>query len=98
MMGRQNNDQGHLFYEFCLDEAVPADHLVRKIDGILDLSWANVELAPHYPAFGPPSIDSVLMIRMLIIGHVFTLRSEWLLCRKMLVKFANRWFCLRALP
>jgi hypothetical protein len=37
MMGRENNnDQGHLFYEFRLDEAVPDDHLVRKIDGVLD--------------------------------------------------------------
>ncbi len=35
MMGRQNNNQGHLFYEFRLDEAVPDDHLVRKIDAVL---------------------------------------------------------------
>ena len=48
MMGRQNNDQGPLFYEFCLDEAVPDDHLVRKIDAILDLSWVHAELAPYY--------------------------------------------------
>jgi hypothetical protein len=47
MMGRQNNDQGPLFYEFRLDEAVPDDHLVRKIDGVLDLSWVHAELAPH---------------------------------------------------
>ena len=47
MMGRQNNDQGHLFYEFRLDEAVPDDHLVRKIDAVLDLSWVRAELAPH---------------------------------------------------
>ena len=39
MMGRQNNDQGPLFYEFRLDEAVPDDHLARKIDAVLDLSW-----------------------------------------------------------
>jgi hypothetical protein len=45
MMGRQNNDQGPLFYEFCLDEAVPDDHLVRKIDAVLDLSWVYAELA-----------------------------------------------------
>ena len=71
MMGRQNNDQGPLFYEFRLDEAVPDDHLVRKIDAVLDLSWVYAELAPHYPTLGRPSIDPVLMIRMLIIGYVF---------------------------
>jgi transposase len=93
MMGRQNNDQGPLFYEFCLNEAVPDDHLVRKIDAVLDLSWVYAELAPHYPTLGRPSIDPVLMIRMLIIGYVFGLRSERLLCREVQVNFAYRWFC-----
>src|SRR5664279_5364797 len=82
MMGRQNNDQGPLFYEFRLDEAVPDDHLVRKIDAVLDLSWVHAELAPHYPTLGRPSVDPVLMIRMLIIGYVFGLRSERLLFRE----------------
>jgi len=93
MMGRQNNDQDALFYEFRLDEAVPDDHLVRKIDGVLDLSWVHAELVPHYPTLGRPSVDSVLMIRMLIIGYVFTLRSERLLCRELQVNLAYRWFC-----
>jgi transposase len=93
MMGRQNNDQGHLFYEFRLDEAVPDDHLVRKIDAVLDLSWVRAELAPHYPTLGRPSVDPVLMIRMLIIGYVFALRSERLLCRELQVNLAYRWFC-----
>ena len=93
MMGRQNNDQDALFYEFRLDEAVPDDHLVRKIDGVLDLSWVHAELAPHYPTLGRPSVDPVLMIRMLIIGYVFGLRSERLLCRELQVNLAYRWFC-----
>jgi transposase len=93
MMGRQNNDQDHLFYEFRLDEAVPDDHLVRKIDAVLDLSWVHAELAPRYPTLGRPSVDPVLMIRMLIIGYVFGLRSERLLCREVQVNFAYRWFC-----
>jgi transposase len=93
MMGRQNNDQDHLFYEFRLDEAVPDDHLVRKIDAVLDLSWVHAELASHYPTLGRPSVDPVLMIRMLIIGYVFGLRSERFLCREVQVNFAYRWFC-----
>jgi len=93
MMGRQNNDQGPLFYEFRLDEAVPDDHLVRKIDTVLDLTWVYAELAPHYPTLGRPSVDPVLMIRMLIIGYVFGLRSERLLCRELQVNLAYRWFC-----
>jgi transposase len=62
MMGRQNKDQGALFYEFRLDDAVPDDHLVRKIDAVLDLSWVHAELAPHYPTLGRPSVDPVLML------------------------------------
>src|SRR5215207_2140587 len=93
MMGHQNNEQGPLFYEFRLDEAVPADHLVRQIDAVLDLSWVYAELEPHYPTLGRPSIDPVLMIRMLIIGYVFGLRSERLLCREVQVNLAYRWFC-----
>ena len=93
MMGRQNDDQGHFFYDFRLDEAVPDDHPVRKIAAVLDLSWVYGELAPYYPTLGRPSIDPVLMLRMLIIGYVFGLRSERLLCREVQVNFAYRWFC-----
>jgi transposase len=93
MMGRQKNDQGQLFYSFCLDEAVPDDHLVRDIAGVLDLSWVHAELAPYYPSIGRPSIDPVLMIRMLIVGYVFALRSERLLCQEVKVNLAYRWFC-----
>ena len=93
MMGRLNRDQCQLFYSFCLDEAVPDDHPVREIAGVLDLSWVYAELAPHYSHLGRPSIDPVLMIRMLIVGYVFAIRSERLLCRDIKVNLAYRWFC-----
>ena len=75
MMGRLNHDQGQLFYSFSLEEAVPDDHLVREIAAVLDLVWVRVELAPYYSSTGRPSIDPELMIRMLIIGYVFAIRS-----------------------
>jgi transposase len=93
MMGRLKGDQGQLFYEFHLDEAVPADHRVRAIDAVLDLSWVHAELTPYYPSIGRPSIDPVLMIRMLIVGYVFAIRSERALCREVQVNLAYRWFC-----
>ena len=93
MMGRRNHDQEQFFYSFRLDEAVPEDHLVRKIAAVLDLSWVHSELAPYYPTMGRPSIDPVLMIRMLIIGYVFAIRSERALCREVQVNLAYRWFC-----
>src|SRR5262245_37153219 len=93
MMGRLKGEQSQLFYEFHLDEVVPADHLVRGIDAVLDLSWVHTELAPHYPPMGRPSIDPELMIRMLIVGYVFAIRSERALCREVKVNLAYRWFC-----
>src|SRR5436853_3685233 len=93
MMGRLNHDQGQLFYSFCLEEVVPDDHLVRSIAAVLDLSWVHAELAPHYSDIGRPSINPVLMIRLLIIGYVFALRSERFLCREVKVNMAYRWFC-----
>jgi transposase len=92
MMGRHNRDQEQFFYSFCLDEAVPDDHLVRAIAAVLDLSWVYAELANYYPKIGRPSIDPVLMIRMLIVGYVFAIRSERALCREVQVNFAYRWF------
>jgi transposase len=93
MMGRLKSDQGQLFYEFHLSDAVPEDHLVRKIDAALDLSWLRSELASHYSSIGRPSIDPELMIRMLVVGYVFAIRSERLICREVQVNLAYRWFC-----
>jgi transposase len=93
MMGRHNRGQEQFFYSFCLDEVVPDDHLVRAVAAVLDLSWVYAELASYYPKIGRPSIDPVLMIRMLIVGYVFAIRSERALCREVQVNFAYRWFC-----
>jgi transposase len=93
MMGRRERGQGQLFYEFSLDEVVPADHLVRQIDAVLDLGWVHKELAPHYSHTGRPSIDPELMIRMLIVGYVFAIRSERRICAEVQVNLAYRWFC-----
>jgi len=93
MMGRLERGQGQFFYEFCLDEAVPVDHLVRRIDGLLDLGWVRDELGPYYSHTGRPSIDPELLIRMLIIGYVFAIRSERQLCAEVQVNLAYRWFC-----
>ena len=92
-MGRRKVGQGQFFYSFDLDMVVPPDHLVRQIDGILDLTWVHKELAPYYSHTGRPSIDPVLMIRMLILGYVFAIRSERRLCSEVQVNLAYRWFC-----
>src|SRR5271169_334217 len=93
MMGRRECGQGQFFYSFDLDKVVPTDHLVRQIDGVLDLDWVHKELARYYSHTGRPSIDPVLMIRMLLVGYVFAIRSERRLCSEVQVNLADRWFC-----
>jgi Transposase DDE domain/Transposase domain (DUF772) len=76
MMGRQGEDQAKLFYEFCLEDRVPAEHLLRKIDRFLDLSTLRQGLTSFYSRIGRPSIDPELMIRMLVVGYCSAIRSE----------------------
>ena len=91
--GAAERGAGQFFYSFDLDKVVPSDHLMRRIDSILDLGWVHKELAPYYSHTGRPSIDPVLMIRMLIVGYVFAIRSERRLCSEVQVNLAYRWFC-----
>lgn len=92
-MGQLNQDQKQLLYAFDLDEAVPGDHPVRQIMRVLDLSWVRTTLSPHYSHTGRPSIDPELMLRILILGYVFAIRSERQLVREVQVNLAYRWFC-----
>src|SRR3979490_2114332 len=93
MMGRSSQDQGPLFYSFNLEGVVPDDPLVRAPSCVLTLAWVRAELPPPYSHTGRPSIDPVLMIRMLIVGYVFAIRSERALCREVQLNLAYRWFC-----
>lgn len=93
MMGRQEAGQAPLFYAFNLEDHVPANHLLRGIDHFLDLSELHQHLAPHYSHTGRPSVDPALLIRMLIVGYCFGIRSERRLCEEVHLNLAYRWFC-----
>jgi transposase len=93
MMGQQADDQERLFYSFNLEEHVPADHLLRGIDKFLDLGALRRELAAFYSHTGRPSIDPELIVRMLIVGYSFGIRSERRLCEEVHLNLAYRWFC-----
>jgi transposase len=95
MMGRQTADQARLFYEFHLDERVPGDHLLRRIDVFAAAALADLRqtLADHYSHTGRPSIDPELLIRMLILGYCYGIRSERRLCEEVADRLTFRWFC-----
>jgi transposase len=82
-----------LFYDFCLDDYVPGDHLLRRIDRFVDLESVRAELRPFYSTIGRPSIDPDLMLRMLIVGYCMGIRSERRLCDEVHLNLAYRWFC-----
>src|SRR5215204_6111948 len=92
MMGHRQVEQAALFYEFSLERHVPADHLLRSIDRFVELGELRRELAPFYSAIGRPSVDPELMIRMLIVGYCFGIRSERRLCEEVHLNLAYRWF------
>jgi transposase len=93
MMGERRVDQGALFYEFSFQRHVPADHLLRSIDRFVELDEVRAHLAPFYAAIGRPSVDPELLIRMLIVGYCYGIRSERRLCEEVHLNLAYRWFC-----
>ena len=94
MMGRRG-EQRSMFYQFRLDERVPKDHLLRRIDGFVTKALADIHerLEPYYSEIGRPSVDPELMIRMLIVGYCYGLRSERRLTQEVELHLAYRWFC-----
>jgi transposase len=95
MMGQQSGDQSQLFYLFNLEGRVPTNHLLRRINPIVTrvLTELREKLTPFYSEIGRPSIDPELMIRMLIVGYCYGIRSERRLCEEVEMHLAYRWFC-----
>jgi transposase len=93
MMGERRVGQEALFYEFSLERHVPETHLLRSIDRFVELDGLRPELVPFYSEKVRPSIDPELMIRMLIVGYCFGIRSERRLCEEVHLNLAYRWFC-----
>jgi transposase len=95
MMGRQRRDQGRLFYEFRLEDRIPENHLLRRMNVFVTVALADLhkELKTYYSDIGRPSVDPELMIRMLIVGYCYGIRSERKLCQEVELHLAYRWFC-----
>jgi transposase len=95
MMGRQAGDQRQLFYLFNLENRIPPDHLLRRINPIVTAVLADLreKLASFYSDIGRPSVDPELMMRMLLVGYCYGIRSERRLCEEVKLHLAYRWFC-----
>lgn len=95
MMGRRDRDQASLFYDFNLDDVIPENHLLRRIDVFVTMVLADLreQLQPFYSDIGRPSVDPELMMRMLIVGYCYGIRHERKLCEEVKLHLAYRWFC-----
>ncbi|WP_227272266.1 transposase [Roseobacter weihaiensis] len=92
MMGRLEA-QENLFYRFQIEDYVPQTHLLHKIEWLLDFDAIRVELADLYSYTGRPSVDPELMLRILLIGYLYGIRSERRLVEEVHLNLAYRWFC-----
>jgi transposase len=97
MMGQQSAPE-ELFYRFRIEDRVPEDHPLRQLDAVLNFDQTRASLAGHYSHTGRPSVDPELMLRMLLVGYAFGIRSERQLCREVDLNLAYRSFSGLALP
>src|SRR5215813_1044539 len=97
MMGRQTVDQSQLFYLFNLETRIPAHHLLRRINPTVTriLAGLREKLEAFYSEIGRPSIDPELMIRILIVGYCYGIRSERKLCEEVELLRARNEPCSR---
>ena len=86
MLGTQIAPE-QLFYDFCLEDHIPEDHMLCRIDPFLDLSEFRATLKPYYSHLGRPSVDPELMIRMLIVGYCLGILPSGVFVKK----FISAW-------
>ena len=93
MLGDERRlSSGETFHYFDVEELIPAGHILRRIDAVLDLEWVRAEVAPLYSKRGRPSIDPEVVVRMMLLGYLFDL-SEVRLCDEVRMHMGYRWFC-----
>lgn len=81
-----------LFYQVSLNQLVPAEHPVRRLAAVLDFSWVRSATASNYSNTGKPSIDPVVIAKLLLLGFLHNMQSERQLMREVQVNLAYRWY------
>ena len=85
--------QGSMMQMVSLEQLVPLDHFLRKLDAVLDLGFVPGLLQPAYPSnLGPPGVDPVLAIRMILLSYLYDL-SDVRVCEEVHFHAGYRWFC-----
>ena len=91
MMGRRDFET-KLYYQLSLDQLVPQDHLLRRIAERVDFSSVRPLCRPYYSHTGQPSVDPVVIFKMLLIGYLYGITSERRLAAEVSLHLGYRWF------
>ena len=92
MLRERDSEQGRLEL-VNIEDLVPEDHLLRKIDKYIDFTFINEMCRPYYCLDnGRPAVEPVIMFKMLFIGYLYGIRSETRLVEEVKVNMAYRWF------
>ena len=92
-MQGSHNFQPELFVQIDYQALIPDNHLLRRIDKVLDLSFVKQLTKKFYSETqGRPSIDPEVFFRMCILGHIYGIKSDRQLCEEVTMNIAYRWF------
>jgi transposase len=91
MMGKKDF-KPRIFYRLSLEKMVPQDHLVRALDEILDMHFIRKLCRKYYSHTGQPSVDPIVLFKMMLIGYLFSITSERKLAEECTVNLAFRWY------
>ncbi len=91
MMGLQPRTDS-LFYYFRLEDQIPDDHLLKRLDRFIDFGFVRERLRDTYSAIGRPSIDPEVLLRLLLVGYLYGITSERRLIEEVRMHLAYRWF------
>ena len=91
MMGKQSEQIQMVILD--IDSMIPEAHLLRRIKNCVNFDFIYEKAAPYYSPIGRKSIDPVVLIKMLLIGYLYGIKSERRLEEEVSLNLAYRWFC-----
>src|ERR671936_313665 len=81
-----------LYVSFSLDAAVPRNHLVRRLAAAVDFGFVRGLVKACYSHTGQPSVDPVVIFKLVLLGYLYGIRSERRICEEASLNLAWRWF------
>jgi len=91
MMGRKSKQLCMLILD--MEDLIPRDHLLKKIKAAIDFDFIYEDAESYYSKIGRPSIDPVCLMKMLLVGYLYGIRSERRMEEEITLNIAYRWFC-----